>query len=72
MNSNKEKAKTGLFLLDFISELNIKNLGNSPRFLSITHMTHFSQWLGSYRILNPGYRADLILDRLGIQVKTQV
>jgi hypothetical protein len=28
-----------LFLKDFVLELNTKNLGNSPSFLTITHMT---------------------------------
>jgi hypothetical protein len=35
-NSSKERAKTGWFCYDSVPELNTKNLGNSPRFLSVT------------------------------------
>jgi hypothetical protein len=38
MNNSKEKAKTELFLKYYISELNIKNLGNSLSFLTITQI----------------------------------
>jgi hypothetical protein len=37
-NSSKEKAKTGLFGYDSVPELNTKNLGNSPSFVSVTLM----------------------------------
>jgi hypothetical protein len=39
VNNSKEKGKTGLFQSNFVPELNTKNLGNSPRFLSITYTT---------------------------------
>jgi hypothetical protein len=38
-NNIKSKAKTELLLKDFVPELNTKNLGNSTRFVTITHMT---------------------------------
>jgi hypothetical protein len=34
-----KKAKMELLLKDFVPELSIKNLGNSTRFPTITHMT---------------------------------
>jgi hypothetical protein len=37
-----------LFPMDSVLELNTKKLGNSPRFLTITHMTLFALWFGSY------------------------
>jgi hypothetical protein len=37
-NNSKEKAKTGLFGYDSVPELNTKNLGNSPSFVSVTLM----------------------------------
>jgi hypothetical protein len=40
-----------LFLNDFVPELNTKNLGNSTRFLTITHMTLSVRWFRYYRIL---------------------
>jgi hypothetical protein len=40
-----------LLLKDFVPELNTKNLGNSTRFLTITHMTMFARRFISYRIL---------------------
>jgi hypothetical protein len=36
---------------DFLMELNTKNLGNSPIFLTITHTTMSAKWFRSYRIL---------------------
>jgi hypothetical protein len=38
VNSSKEKPKMGQFGYDSVPELITKNFGNSPRFLSITHM----------------------------------
>jgi hypothetical protein len=38
-NSSKENTKTGWFGNDSVLEVNTKNLGNSPNFLSVTHMT---------------------------------
>jgi hypothetical protein len=37
-----------LFPKDYILELNTKNLGNSPRFLIITHMTLSAKRFRSY------------------------
>jgi hypothetical protein len=44
-------AKTELLPKDFVPELNTKNLGNSTRFLTITHMTMSARRLISYGIL---------------------
>jgi hypothetical protein len=43
--------KIELFPMDSVLELNTKNLGNSSRFLTITHMTMSAKWFRSYRIL---------------------
>jgi hypothetical protein len=51
VNSNKVKAETELFPKDFVPELNTKNLGNSPSFLTIKHMTLSAKWFRSYGIL---------------------
>jgi hypothetical protein len=40
-----------LFLKDFVVELNTKNLGNSPIFLTITQTTLSARWFSSYGIL---------------------
>jgi hypothetical protein len=40
-----------LFPKDFILELNTKNLGNSPSFLTITRTTLSAKQFRSYRIL---------------------
>jgi hypothetical protein len=40
-----------LFLKDFVLELNTKKLGNSPSFLTITHMTMSPRWFRSCGIL---------------------
>jgi hypothetical protein len=40
-----------LFLKDFVLELYTKNLGNSPSFLTITHMTLSTRRFRSCRIL---------------------
>jgi hypothetical protein len=50
-NSSKETAKMGLFGYNSVPELNTKNIGNSPRFLSVTHMIISVKWFRSYRIL---------------------
>jgi hypothetical protein len=50
-NSSKEKAKTELFPKDSVLELNTTKLGNSPSFLTITHITLFAKWFRSYGIL---------------------
>jgi hypothetical protein len=40
-----------MFSREFVPELNTKNLGNSPRFLTITHMTLSAKRFRCYRIL---------------------
>jgi hypothetical protein len=40
-----------LFLKDFVPELNTKNLGNSPSFLTITYTTLSASRFGCYGIL---------------------
>jgi hypothetical protein len=40
-----------LFPKDFVPELNTKNLGNSPSFLTISHMTLSAKRFRCYRIL---------------------
>jgi hypothetical protein len=50
-NYSKEKAKTELFPMDSVLELDTKDMGNSPRFLSITHTTMSTKRFRSYRIL---------------------
>jgi hypothetical protein len=40
----------GLLQMDSVLELNTKNLGNSPRFLAITHMTLSAKRFRSYGI----------------------
>jgi hypothetical protein len=39
-------------------ELNTKNLGNSPSFLSVTHMTLSTKWFRSYRISKIDFAAE--------------
>jgi hypothetical protein len=43
-------VKTELFLTDSVPELNTKNLGNSPRFLTITHTTLSAKQFGIYDV----------------------
>jgi hypothetical protein len=40
-----------LFPKEFVPELITKNLGNSTRFLTITHMTLSAKWFRKYEIL---------------------
>jgi hypothetical protein len=58
VNSSKETVKTGLFGYNSVRELNTKNMGNSPRFLSVTHMILSSKQFRSYRILKINFAAD--------------
>jgi hypothetical protein len=51
VNSSKLKAKMELFPKDFVPVLTTKNLGNSPIFLTISHMTGSAKRFKSYRIL---------------------
>jgi hypothetical protein len=48
----------GLFQSDSAPELTTKNLGNSPRFLSVTEMTLSTKWFRSYKILKIGFAAE--------------
>jgi hypothetical protein len=57
-NSSKKKAKMGLFGYNSVSELNTKNLGNSPRFLSVTHTILSAKQFRSYRISKIDFAAD--------------
>jgi hypothetical protein len=50
-----------LFLKDFVPELNTKNLGNSPKFLTITHTTLSTKWSRSYQILMINVAAELCI-----------
>jgi hypothetical protein len=61
-----------LFQKDFVPELNTKNLGNSPRFLTITHTTLSVERFRSYRILKSSFSASQILDSPDILVLDQV
>jgi hypothetical protein len=57
-NSSKETVKTGLFGCNSVLELNTKNMGNSPSFLSVTHMIQSVKRFRSYRILKINFAAD--------------
>jgi hypothetical protein len=48
----------GLFGYNSLPELNTKHMGNSPSFLSITHMILFAKWFRSYSILKIDFAAD--------------
>jgi hypothetical protein len=41
-----------------VRELNTKNMGSSPRFLSITHMILSVKWFRRYRILKIDFADD--------------
>jgi hypothetical protein len=49
----------GLFRYDSVPEMNTKNLGNSPRFLSITHMTLSVKRFRCYGISKIDFPAEL-------------
>jgi hypothetical protein len=51
-------VKTELFGYNFVRELNTKNMGNSPSFLSVTHMILSAKQFRSYRILKTDFIAD--------------
>jgi hypothetical protein len=53
-----EKVKMELFPMDSIPELNAKNMGNSPTFLSVTHTTLSSKRFRSYGILMTNVAAE--------------
>jgi hypothetical protein len=48
----------GLFGHNFVLELNIKNMGNSLSYLSVTHMILSAKRFRSYRILKIDFAAD--------------
>jgi hypothetical protein len=58
VNNSKETVKTGLFSYNSVRELNTKNMGNSPSFLSITHMILSAKRFRSYRIPKIDFAAD--------------
>jgi hypothetical protein len=43
---------------DFLPELSTKNMGNSPSFLTITHMTLFTKRFRNYEILTISVTAE--------------
>jgi hypothetical protein len=51
-------VKTGLFNHNYVLELNTKNMGNSPRFLSVTHRILSAKRFRSYRISKIDFAAD--------------
>jgi hypothetical protein len=51
-------VKTGLFGYDPVPDLNIKNMGNSPIFLSVTHTTLPAKRFRNYEILKIDFAAD--------------
>jgi hypothetical protein len=57
-NISKEKVKTKLFPLESVLELNTKNLGNSPSFLTITHMTPSAKQFRSHDISRFNFTAE--------------
>jgi hypothetical protein len=50
--------KTGRFGQNPVPEMNTKNMGNSPSFLSVTHTILSVKWFISYRILKIDFVAD--------------
>jgi hypothetical protein len=50
-----------LFPKDFVLELNTKNLGNSPSFLTITHTTLSARWFRGYKILTTDVPAEFFI-----------
>jgi hypothetical protein len=54
-------VETELFPKDFVQELSTKNLGNSPNFLTITHMTLSTGQFRSYRILRTDVTAEFCI-----------
>jgi hypothetical protein len=51
-------VKTGLFGYNSVRELNNKNMGNPPSFLSVTHMILSTKRFRSYRISKINFVAD--------------
>jgi hypothetical protein len=50
-----------LLLKDIVPELNTKNMGNSPIFLTITHKTLSARWFRSYKILTIDVAAEFYI-----------
>jgi hypothetical protein len=50
-----------MFPIDSVLELNTKNLGNSPSFLTITHMTLSTKRFETYDILKFDFAAEFCL-----------
>jgi hypothetical protein len=48
----------GLFGYNCVLELNTKNMGNSPSFLSVTHTILSTKWFRGNRILKIDFAAD--------------
>jgi hypothetical protein len=51
-------VKTELFSYNSVREMNTKNMGNSPIFLSITHTILSAKRFRSYGILKTDFAAD--------------
>jgi hypothetical protein len=49
-----------------------RNTVKEHNFLLVTHMTYFDTRFGRYWLLKSGYDADQILDRLDIELKSQI
>jgi hypothetical protein len=60
------------FAMTSPKSLYMKNAANKLCFPMVTHTAYFGTLFGSYGLLNSGYGADQILDRLVIQVIDQV
>jgi hypothetical protein len=58
VNNSKEKVKMGLFGYDSVPELNTINMGNSPNFLYVTHMTLSAKRFSNYGISKIDITAD--------------
>jgi hypothetical protein len=50
--------KSGQFGYNSVTEMNTKNMGNSPSFLSVTHTILSTKRFRSYRILKINFAAD--------------
>jgi hypothetical protein len=56
----------------FPETLDTKDVANEPSFLLVTHMTGFDIQINRYEFLKSYFAAELILDRLTIQVFDQI
>jgi hypothetical protein len=55
-----------------LKTLHMKITVNELNFPLVTHTAHSDTQFGRYGLLNSGYDADQILDRLDIEMKTQL